>query len=389
MAIFTATPALAQSTFNARVELDGGYDSNVFMADHGTPGTRSSWTASLLSALEWRPVENLSLRYSARAQHFVDESGEDNVRHNLGVRIADNGHYLLESTQTLVHGPRDAVPFCSGRNAWSTVHVRERRQQWQNRTRAEATLERGNVFLKPAASLVAFDLDLREQPVPNGHDHWIDRREVQAGTDFGWNTPDGAQAYLSWRMGRQKQGRQGGRPSDRSNDYHRVALGYAGKPASWLDLRVEAGPSFHRYDDPQSVGAQAIDSWYLNSRARITLSERDAVTGVAAISRGVASTGLLSSEQRNFSLNYLRNLRHRADLRVHGGAKLLIYDGRPIKDWVYSGGVAYGRQLTDTVRIQVDLMRERGRDRAPPCQPGREFTRTVASVGLVYRLPTP
>ncbi|MCC5806846.1 MAG: hypothetical protein JJU00_11020 [Opitutales bacterium] len=380
----SAAHAVADSV-SVRAGVEGGYDSNVYRVDVGELGKRGSWTFGLHPTVEWRPSAHFSLTYAGEAAFFLDENGEDHARHTVTLRYAEAGRFLLQSATTRVQGPRDAVLFADGRNAWATTLVRERRDQWQNRTRVEGTVRRGDFFVRPSASLVYFDLDSRVRTGVPGYDNWTNRFDLQGGLDLGRELESG-EIYVGWHRGRQHQGDQGGRPTTRSNKYHRLFLGFSGTPTEALTLDAEAGPSFHRYDDPASVGPSAIDAWYVNVRARLRISDQDTVTANASMSKAVASTGLLSSEVRSFGAAYTRQWDDGSQLRVHGGARGLVYDGSLVKDWIYSAGIGWARDLGENLRLNLDLVREEGRDdRDGPAVAAREFTRTIASARLDYR----
>ena len=381
----SAAPSAAGGAVTAGVGVAAGYDSNVYRMDAGDLAKRGSWTLGLHPSVDWRPFEGLSLAYAGEASFFLDESGEDHARHTVTLRYAEPGRFFFQSATTRVQGPRDAVEFVDGRNAWATTLVRERRDQWQNRTSAHATLRQGEWFARPSASLVYFDLDSRVRLGVPGYDNWINRYDLQGGVDLGRELETG-EVYIGWRRGRQHQGDQGARPTTRSNKYHRVFLGFSGNPVEALSLDVEAGPSFHRYDDPASAGPSSIDAWYVNARARLRIGEQDTLSATASMNKAVASTGVLSSEMRAFTVEYSRTLIDGGRLRMHAAARGLIYDGSLVKDWMYPFGAGWTQEWTENLRTEIDLTREEGRDRRDgPAVASREFSRTVLSARLNYR----
>ncbi len=383
-AFLSFPPLLPANELEVRMTAQMGYDSNVYRVEVGDLGKRSSWTTGLQPSVVWKPLPQWTLQYTAQAEFYTDESGEDNVRHTLLARYAQPGQFLVESAMTRVQGPRDAVAYSTGRSAWATTLVRERREQWQNRSRLEYVWKSEAFFLRPNASLTYFNLDARKRSDLPGWDNWINRYDLRGGIDLGHSLSEDSEVYLGWRYGRQHQGRQGNRPSDRSNKYHQALLGYSGKLTEALVLRVEVGPSFHRYDDPESVGGRAIDAWHLNARASWNPNARDRFSGLASISRGVASTGLLSNELRSFAVDYRRLFEDRSHLTIALGARALSYDARPISDWLYSASLTWMKPLSETLSLQINLTYEEGRDRSPPRAPQREFTRSLLSAQLTY-----
>lgn len=104
-----------------------------------------------------------------------------------------------------------------------------------------------------------------------------------------------------------------------------------------------------------------MDSWRLEAR----------------LERSVASSGLLSSEVRSFSFQYGRKLADRSRLEITTGARALVYDGVAISDWVFHGTAQWTYRLADNQSFLFRWKLEEGRDRAPPRNPGREFSRTI------------
>lgn len=355
----------------------GGIDSNLFRADLGDGVSESTAFAEVSGRLAAEPIEALRLQYLADAFLTPTHPTENNLRQTIRLAVIGSKNLRLETAMTFIAGPREAVRFIQGRNSWATVQARERRQQWQNRTFFHYRFDYESYFIRPAASLIFFDLNSRVRTGVLGYDNWIDRYDLQAGFDVGRAFHGGDEVYLGWRFGRQFQDDDGGRPSTRSNHFDRF---FAGVRFSWSEVIqgvVEVGPSMHRYDQPGSVGKPGIDSWYLQAQLHGSNRYMDSWRLEARLERSVASSGLLSSEVRSFSFQYGRKLADRSRLEITTGARALVYDGVAISDWVFHGTAQWTYRLADNQSFLFRWKLEEGRDRAPPRNPGREFSRTI------------
>ena len=333
----------------------------------------------------WRPSAEWFFDYSADAAAYARESGENHIRHRALIRLADGERYRFQTAFTFVQGPREGVEFDAGRSAWATVLVRERRQQIQNRTQLERTWTYDDWFIRPSAALTAFDLQARKRTDVAGYDNWIDRYDLAGGLDLGHQAVLGGELYGGWRYGRQYQGREGNRPTDRSNRYQRFLVGYKGDVTDQLQFKVETGPTYHRYEDSESVGDAVIRHWYLDASGTYRFSDSTRLTGVASQSKSVASTGLLSNEIRTLGVT----LHHRFDpdwsLRLGHSYRTLLYDDRDLKDLLLTSEATLAWKLRPQAVIELSAAHETGRDASRVRNEAREFRRFIASIQASYR----
>ncbi|MCC5841125.1 MAG: hypothetical protein JJT96_13490 [Opitutales bacterium] len=363
----------SQLTLNLRSDL--GYDSSLFRIDVGDLGKTDSLFLGIRPELRWTPASSIRITYSAEAILYFDASEENHLRQMLGLNFRQE-NLTFSTTFTRVDGPSEGVTFAEGRNAWATLHARTRRPQWQNRSNLQYVFDLGTVFIRPLASLVYEDLESRIRPGVAGYDNWIDRYDLAGGVDIGRDLENWA-FYAGWRYGRQGQGRQGGRLTDRSNKYHRALIGLTGPLGPRADLRLEVGPAFHRYDDPASPGGRGGDTWYLDGNLRFRVTPQDILTLVGNIRSSVSSTGLVSSEVRTFSLSHNRKWDDTWSTQIGFSARALVYAGITRKDWLYTTSASILRDFGADWKGGLHLEHEEGRDRADTGQASREFSRTL------------
>lgn len=355
--------------------LRAGFDTNVMRANLALDREQDSYFARLELKADRKISRTTAATYEIGGSTFVSARSEDHLRQTVTIRTVTDSGFRGNLSSVFVFGPRDAVDFVNGRNSWATVQARERRQQWQHRVSLSQMWDSNRFFVRPAASLVYFDLNSRVRPGSAGYDNWIDRYDLSGGVDLGRPFSQDSEIYLGFRSGRQFQDNEGGRPSARSNRYHRIFIGFRNLHVAGIAVAVETGPTFHRYDDPDSIGESSIDSWYVKALFKGPAYAQGRWEGEIRLDRGVASTGLLSSESRSFLMRYQLPLSERSQLRIASSAKGLVYDGRPIADWIYETSLFWDFTWKIGSTLQCGVSFEAGRDRAPPKNPGREFDR--------------
>lgn len=373
-------PWAAASELTANLRSEVGYDSSLFRIDVGDLGKTDSLFLSIRPELRWAPSPTLRLTYSAEGILYFNASEENHLRQVLGVNFRQE-NLTLSSNLTRVDGPSEGVTFSEGRNAWATLHARTRRPQWQSRSNVHYVFDLGSFYVRPLASLVYEDMQSRIRPGVAGYDNWIDRYDLAGGLDIGRELEDW-NVYAGWRYGRQGQGRQGGRLTDRSNKYHRALIGLTGPLGPRADLRLEVGPAFHRYDDPASPGGRGGDTWYLDGNLRFRATPQDVLTLVGNIRSAVSSTGMVSSEVRTFSLSHSRKWDDAWSTQLGFSARALVYAGIARKDWLYTTSASLLRDFGADWQAGLHLEHEEGRDRARTGQASREFSRTLLYLRL-------
>lgn len=386
-ALLTASQNDGGQQFELKLEGGQGYDNNVYLVDQGSLAKQASPVTSVTPEIAWTPAGGKwRFFYSGRASLYWNDRSEDNIRHNLGGRGSFSGDIWsgqISSTLTRVQGSREGVIFDAGRNAFSTTIVRERREQWQNRSSGEITLGQQNWFVRGSGRLLYYDLDTVWREGVPGYDNYVNRYDIHGGIDVGRRTGKAGDFHLGWQHGYQHQGRQGGRPSDRSNHYDRFLFGWQFKAHPQLSWSVVAGPEIHRYDS--GPGATRITSLYLDASARLEVTPKDRLELIAARRKWVGSTGLLSNNVINYSARWQHTLSEAWQVSARAAAQGLDYDGSPVDDWMYTAALGIEYRLRDNLRTRLTAERNFGRDRSRHL-PGREFNRTWVGLQLDWQL---
>lgn len=370
----------AESAFNYKVDSRFGFDNNVFLVGAGDLGNRDSFVVEITPSVQWRK-DSLSIRASAQTRFFFQESGENHARLNLGANYKtgwDRWDFDGQTLFTFVLGPREQPVYDLGRSAWAIGVARERRQQLQNRSRFTMTYRQEDAYLRFLGNLQYFDLQSRNRPDIPGSVNYVDRYEAFIGADLG-NTfqNDIHDLWLGVRAGHQSQGRQGARPSDRSNDFYRILLGYSYKsPEDFIFMRVEAGPSFHNYTDPLSRGPTEISQLYLDALVRLNLSEKDQLIFNAFQRKSVNSTGVLSLTQNRVGVSWSHKICPESTAKFTYERQFLNYDAVVRNDLYDRIDLSLTFPSVQDFEPGIALRREWGSDSARSGDLGRTNTRT-------------
>lgn len=378
----SASCVVADAEFSASLQMGVGYESNVYLVDHNNLAAVGSWVLSAQPELQWRANSDFSVSYSAQGLRYTSASAEDHIRHNLTLsgRGALGALVWQARTQmTRVQGSQDSIVFVGGRSAWASASVRDRRDQWQNRSSVQLQHPVGqNYFVRAAGQLSWFDLDINPNPVA-GYDHFIDRYEMH-GTLYGGVVDfKGWELALGVRRGYIKQGRQGGRTTDRTNHYTAFLLSGKGKLTDSLSLSGELGPSVHRFDEGPgdlhivTLFAQVGLDWRVHPEhtLRLAVNNRQWVSGTGRLSNTVLGTSLTWRWQHASAGNFT----------VSTIYDNLDYDGVDIEDVRYTVRVGWDKALTDNLRLQVTASRVFIRDQAQGAA-NRESQNTIAQAVL-------
>lgn len=375
------------------VKASVGYNSNLYGVRQGALANQSSMVFGVEPTLTTTYRERLRLQYSARAETYTSAHSEDNIRHNLGLRLnggEDAWRYSLQSTQTRVQGSGEALIYDSGRNAYGTVYPRERRNQWQNRSSYSVEWRPAETFVRSRGRLLYYDLDTRTDNTP-GYQNYLNRYDLNGGFDVGRELEViGGDLYFAVRHGYTHQGNQGPTESTRSNHYERYFVGWEGR---LLEERlrgvIEAGFGTHRYnngpaDTRLTRPYYRIElSWQVDetNRLRLEASEWQWVSSnVTGQGPGNFGRGL-SVRFMNYTIGWDSELDNGWQLRTHFHATGSNYDGRTINDWVYTVGGELNIPLGDDWKGQVSLQQNYGRDEKQNLARSN-FSRTLGAISL-------
>jgi hypothetical protein len=369
------------SPVTSALGLELAYDTSVFRVKEGPLADRAAWVATATARVEVKARGGARLRYALEQAEFVGASSEEHARHAATLAwqgALGSANWDVTSTAMWVDGAVESPRFGAGRNCFAISLARERRAQWQYRSAARWTYRRDAGFVRLVGAFTGYDMRTRAQTAP-GTDNYVDRHDVAGGLDVGRELGTGVSIALGYRRGYQEQDRDGGRLSDRSNDYHRLPVLIEGKLGPSVKVTLQAGPEWHRYAG-DSVGPRSIARWYVDGSVVAAVGAADEVTLTRKQVQTLASTGGVSTQDISTGLAW----RHRFDPRwsMTLGWKLQngIYDGSIRDDVLRTAHAGVDWTPRRGLEIGVHLNVEAGRDRSVLRAADREFSRTVLGV---------
>ena len=405
-----------------------GYDSNVFLSgvdqNYMPKGKQSlknidSWVTTisprvgvnLAPALpDQKALKELSFIYAPDIAIYHDATSESNTAHRFITAAKgkiDAVTFSLENTFTYIHGDKDGPVYPGGfLSAYGVAAPRERREQFQDRSKISFQYDQEKFFLRPVASFLYYDLrtNLKNpalKSTPSGYQNFPDRYDVNGGLDFGYKvTPDVA-LTLGYRYGHQYQQQLAWSLYSSSNDYQRVLFGMEGKPLKWLKVQFQPGPDFRsyapdtkRHTTPLRDKAPVVFYGEANVCAEIT--SKDTVTFQFKQFEWLSSCGNVPYTDTAYELNYSRKLTDKltANLGVRAGEAdytMAYTTGGLRDDWMVT--LSTSLRYAFNAHLMADLCYSfdrglNGFDDLPVTQQPdskRQFARHLVSLGLQWK----
>jgi hypothetical protein len=385
-----------------------GYDTNVFGTTAaqlpGRPDVADveSWTTVInprfaLNLLPWI-VKNqdaflkaVNFAYVGEGTLFSAVQKEDNWKNTFGLQVRGKSgpwSLLVDDSLLWVVGPKDD-PYYSSYSPLGYRAARDRRNQFQERNASYVRYDGDVWFVRGVANALYYNLKINEHnPVGayKGYLNWINRDDINTGLDFGYKLTKDFAFVAGWRVGQQTQARTYYSPIDNSSTYNRALFGFEGKPWSWLQIQVVAGPDFRRYGDGHNVGiAHNRDTWlYTESSLTATLTAADSLSYSNKVWHWVSATGATAYQETTHTWSY-RHAFTRAFSTTLGfiiqGAR---YDAPTVRnDWTSSYSLGTNYAFSPLFSVGVDFLSVRGRSNIPPTvAPGRDWNEQQTFVSL-------
>jgi hypothetical protein len=262
------------------------------------------------------PLKTLSLAYAPEFSIYHDASSETFEAHRFLASAkakAESYSLSVDDSFAYIHGS-DVGPFYPG-NLLSAIGIcapRERREQIQDRGAVAFQYSVGHWFVRPAASLLYYDLMTLKTNVP-GYMNYVDRYDVNGGADLGRELSCGLAVSLGYRYGHQYQETLQFSPYDSSGDYHRLLAGICGRPWSWLEFNLQGGPDFRAYPEDTATRITPITdkhliTYYGEASVALKPTHQDTVTFKYKQFLWVSSIGKVPYVDSTYALNYQRPL---------------------------------------------------------------------------------
>ncbi|MEO5366569.1 MAG: hypothetical protein H7831_09490 [Magnetococcus sp. WYHC-3] len=365
-------------------------------------------------------LKTLAFGYAPEFVTYHDAPSENYIAHRLTSTIAakcDNLSFLLDEAFTFIDGDKYAPTYPGGYySVYGYAPLRERREQWQDRTTATLTYDQESWFMRATGSLLAYNLKTVQMAVPTANAsylNFVDRYDINGGVDFGYKIATNLAVTVGYRVGHQYQEELSNAidPYDQtaSSDYQRLLLGVEGSPVKWLKMKVQAGPDFRDYNDNAPVRDSNPIAFYGEGSLTATPSKDDTIALNCRRWRWIGSTGKAPADESSYELSYKRQINSQWSSKLGFRAQSADYScgeswsaGNHAQataptnfrnDWAYvlSAGVQY--DVSSSLSLDVAYAATMGRnaqDRADLAASQlptstRQFNNQVVSMGAKYK----
>jgi hypothetical protein len=384
-----------------------GYDSNIYgvsdnLAGHPAIADITSWfttlsaglTVNLLAASGNQDaglLKTLTLSYSADYTQYAAAAREDNLRNTLTLDATGKDgpwSFSIDNPLLYVDGSREDQ-FFNFYNNLGYAPVRERRNQIQERNTSFLRYDGADWFIRAVDSATYYNLLIDEHnPVGayKGYANWVNRDDINAGLDLGYKLTPDFSLVAGWRLGSQTQARLYYSLTDDNSTYNRGLLGFEGKPLSWLQAQLLAGPDFRRYSDAAHLGLKGDDhTWlFLQGQLTATFSPADSLAATERVWHFVSSAGASSIQETAETLAYTH--RFSAQLSASVGLRELghRYDAPTVRDdWSTAVPVDVTYSVTRDFSVGADYSATSGHSHYPVAvTPGQNFEDNIVSLSL-------
>lgn len=315
----------------------GSYDNNIYGVSGNGLQPEGSWvnTTSPKVGFNFAPLlggqpglQALSLSYAPDLVQYLNAPAEDYEAHKMGAGIKGSFgdfSFSLDNAFLYNEGNKMGIDYAlnqlSGkkanqddkyRNTFAQAMVRERRDQIQDRAAAVLQYDVGKVFVRPTSSFLDYNLDTAFENTKKapylGYQNWVDRSDVNGGLDLGYKLTASLAATLGYRYGSQFQ-QQFAKDITTdlhyaSSTYQRWLMGLEGKPCSWLEVKMSAGPDFRNFNPDAPVTDYHPVEFYGDAAVTATITTHQNVTLNYKQWQWVSSTGFVPDYESSYGINY-------------------------------------------------------------------------------------
>jgi len=388
-----------------------GYDSNLFgtstnpavgpaVANVSSPFTTFSVNLSadllaLTGAQNGGPLTLFSVTYAADYTSYATVAREDNLRNTVTLALrAKQGPWTfqLDNPFLYVDGSKEDVIY----NTYSVLGyapTRERRNQLQERNASLLRYDAAVWFARAVANATYYNLLIDEHnPVGayKSYVNWINRDDINTGLDLGYKLTPDFSFTAGWRLGEQTQARPYYSLVDNDNTYNRALFGFEGKPWSWLQMQIVAGPDWRRYTDVDHPGITGSAHTWLFTQGQMTAnwSKRDSIVLSNKMWHWVSSPGLTSLQETVYSALEKHQFSPQLSASVGVTENGARYDAPTVRnDWSLTYPVNLTYVPCRRVTISADFNNVSGHSRVPVViAPGRDYSDRLLSLALKVSL---
>ena len=341
--------------------------------------------------------------------HDADSESYSNHRFNTTIKgKSGDFSFNLDNSFNYINGSKYGASYTGGLSAYSTAALRERREQFQDRDTITLKYDQKQWFVRPIASLLYYDLMTKQLAGYTGYQNYPDRYDVNGGVDFGYKLNKDLAVTLGYRYGSQYQQTFSqaidiyGRSA--SSDYQRLLFGIEGKPFNWLDIKIQGGPDFRKYNSSAPVNNDDMTTYYGEATLTATITKQDTLSFYYRQWQWVSSIGEAPYFDSTYDLNYKHKFNDK--LSVNGEARLLGSDytsgdtltgpvSNPIKttyarndlQYTLSAGLqyAFNENVSANLTYSYDMGRNAEDGLTPTVEQQRQYDRQIISIGALIK----
>jgi len=413
------------------------YDDNLLLVSGNGLSPQSSWVTTVSPKIgfnfapllgDQKTLQTLSLSYAPDFNVYQNAPSQNYDAHKIGNTIkgqAGDFSYSLDNAFLYNDGNHQAPIYAlnqlSGvganqfdqfRNHYAHAPARERLAQTQDRATILLQYDWDKFFVRPTASLLDYNLMtdwhntsvIAGSPPPvYGYQDYVDRYDVNGGVDLGYKLTQKLAATLGYRYGSQYQQQFPKWVTTdshySSSDYQRVLLGLAGKPWSWLDVKLAGGPDFRSYNSLAPVNDHHPVKYYGEAVFTATLTPSQTVTFNYKQWQWVSSTGKVPYFDSTYALAYHWSATKQLGLDLGGKVLESNYTAgtynsgtapslRDVMEYEISAGVTYAftthlsANLAYTYDVGANALNNLPASLGPTY---RDFEHQVVSLGLQFK----
>ena len=389
-AVATSSDSWAKPTW--LTDLSAGvkesYDDNVLLVSGDGLKPQTSWVTGLTPKVgfdfapllgEANTLQTLSLSYAPDLEFYHEAPAENYTANRIGNAIKlktgdfslglDNSFLYNDGNQNAEiyavnpSGPTGALQYDKFRNNFAHGVVRERLNQYQDRNTTTLQYDWDQFFVRPTASLLYYGLNTYQHnnsAAPyKGYQNYVNRYDVNGGTDVGYKVTQDTALTLGYRYGEQYQQRfstainnnNAAYNPESGNDYQRVLLGLEGQPLSWLTVKLDGGPQFINYNPLAAIGDKNVITYYGEAVVTAKINAKNSVAVNYKQWQWLSSTGYVPEFDSSYALTYHWSATPKLGLDL--GGKLLQADYRSGNDNGLNGTSASAPSVRDDIDYSV------------------------------------
>lgn len=377
------------------------YDSNVFLQDlapsptivGAAPAQHGSFVTGVSATVnvEARSAAGLVFTgsYAPEAVRYHSATSENYVVHRVQAGLSRRmgaTAWTLSDALVWTDGSEDTPIFGGpgGAAALGGIPMRDRRAALVNRSNFRLETVTGRWLLRAVATGYWHDFRTR-QVRQAGCANYIDRSEVSAGIDAGYEIRPKTRIVAGFRLARQAQGELLGADSPFDSTRRRFIAGAEGAPAAWLQLNLLAALETRTFAAGTPVGLDRHKRLlWIDASATATAGPRDTLTLTVRRAEQPASTSVSVYEDTAAELTW----RHKCTDRLTAGAGLKIWTGiwqlpAVRRDCVSTPSLQFQFALNKHCTVEATWSYDDATSGIPATE-GRAFTRHLCGLSTRY-----